>query len=143
MAKLDPSIFQTINPATGEVIESFRNFDRLQIERVLNRSVSSFTDFRRLTVYRRAELLLSLATALRRNREVLAATVTQEMGKIIAEAEAEVEKCAQQAENGMQSMDHKCLPIGPLRPGERKLIFLTGLLVRYSPLCLGTFPCGR
>ena len=98
MAKLDPSIFQTINPATGEVIESFRNFGRLEIERVLNRSVSSFTDFRRLTVFRRAELLLSLATALRRNREVLAATVTQEMGKIIAEAEAEVEKCAQQAE---------------------------------------------
>ena len=98
MAKVDPSVFQTINPATGEVIESFTNFDQVQIEQVLKRSVSSFNDFRRLTVYRRAELLLSLATALRRNREVLAATVTQEMGKIIAEAEAEVEKCARQAE---------------------------------------------
>ncbi len=98
MAKLDLSIFQTINPATDEVIESFRTFDRLPIEQVLSRSVSSFTAFRRLTVFRRAELLLSLATALRRNRKVLAATVTQEMGKILAEAEAEVEKCAQQAE---------------------------------------------
>ncbi len=98
MDKVDSSVFETVNPATGEVIETFANFNQLATERVLNRSVNSFKDFRRLTVYRRAELLLRLATALRRNREVLAATVTQEMGKVIAEAEAEVEKCAQQAE---------------------------------------------
>ncbi len=98
MAKVDPSVFQTINPATSEVIETFMNFSQAQIEEVLNRSVTTFNDFRKLSVYRRAELLQSLASALRRNREVLAATVTREMGKIIAEAEAEVEKCAQQAE---------------------------------------------
>ncbi len=98
MKKVECSVFETINPATGEVIETFANFTQLEIERVLDRSVTSFKDFRRLTVFRRAELLLRLATALRRNRDVLTATITREMGKVIAEAEAEVEKCAQQAE---------------------------------------------
>ena len=49
-------------------------------------------------MHRRAKLLAQLATTLRKNKAHLAKVITTEMGKILSEAEAEVEKCAWEAE---------------------------------------------
>ena len=95
---MNPTTFSTVNPSTGEPIESFTTFTCAETERVLGLSERSFQSFRAVPVERRADLLLSLAATLRRNQQALAATITTEMGKVIAEAEAEVEKCARTAE---------------------------------------------
>src|SRR5262249_54060934 len=58
----------------------------------------SFRSFRRLSGYKRAQLFSDLARTLRKNKTQLAKVITTEMGKIFSEAEAEVEKCAHEAD---------------------------------------------
>lgn len=95
---MEASSFVTINPATGEEIERFSFFDAGCIEKTLATADKTFRVFRKMSVYKRAELLLSLARTLRRNKAQLARVITTEMGKVLAEAEAEIEKCAWEAE---------------------------------------------
>ena len=93
-----PDCFSTVNPATGEQIETFAFFTGQQTEAALVRAEKSFRSYRKLGVHQRAQLLSQLATTLRKNKAQLARVITLEMGKILPEAEAEVEKCAWEAE---------------------------------------------
>src|SRR5208282_128920 len=95
---MNSSTFSTINPATGEQIETFPFFTGQQTEAALVRAEKSFRSYRKLGVHQRAQLLSQLATTLRKNKAQLARVITLEMGKILPEAEAEVEKCAWEAE---------------------------------------------
>ncbi len=95
---MSTSGFSTVNPTTGEQIESFSYFTPAQTEEILARAEKSFNSFRRLSVHKRAQLLSNLDTALRKNKAQLAKVITTEMGKVFAEAEAEVEKCAHEAD---------------------------------------------
>src|SRR5262249_47942653 len=69
-----------------------------EVEVVLNVADKTFQSFRKVSTHKRAGLLSNLAAALRRNKVALAKVITTEMGKILSEAEAEVEKCAHQAD---------------------------------------------
>jgi succinate-semialdehyde dehydrogenase len=93
-----PSGFATVNPSTGDQIETFSYFTPAQTEEVLARADKSFQSFGRLSVYKRAQLLSNLGGALRKNKTQLAKVITTEMGKVTAEAEGEIEKCAHEAE---------------------------------------------
>jgi acyl-CoA reductase-like NAD-dependent aldehyde dehydrogenase len=95
---MNTSSFATVNPCTGEPIETFSFYDASQTEKVLVRADQSFQSFRRLSVHKRAQRFSDLAEALRRKKVQLAKVITTEMGKITAEAEAEVEKCAHEAD---------------------------------------------
>ncbi len=90
--------FSTVNPATGEPIETFSFFTSAETEAVIARAAASFRSFRRVSVHQRARLLTNLAVALRRSKDRLAKVITTEMGKIPAEADAEIEKCATEAD---------------------------------------------
>jgi succinate-semialdehyde dehydrogenase len=90
--------FATVNPSTGEEIETFSYFTPAQTEEVVARADKSFVSFRKLPVYKRAQLFSGLAETLRKNQAQLAKVITTEMGKIFAEAEAEIEKCAHEAD---------------------------------------------
>ena len=92
------STFATVNPATGEEIETFSYFTPADTEEVIARADKSFQSFRRLSVYKRAQLLSNLGGALRKNKAQLAKVITTEMGKVTAEAEGEIEKCAHEAD---------------------------------------------
>ncbi|MGD1087447.1 MAG: NAD-dependent succinate-semialdehyde dehydrogenase [Verrucomicrobiota bacterium] len=91
---MNSSNFSTVNPATGEQIETFPFFTVQETEAALVRAEKSFKSYRTLSVHQRAQLLSSLAATLRKNKAHLAKIITTEMGKILSEAEAEVEKCA-------------------------------------------------
>src|SRR5262245_16586124 len=95
---MNESSFATVNPSTGEQIETFPFYDASKTEQFLARAEKSFRSFRKLPVHKRAQLFLRLAETLRTNKRRLAKVITTEMGKIAAEAEAEVEKCAHEAE---------------------------------------------
>src|SRR5262245_21714550 len=105
---MNTSSFATINPSTGAEIETFSFFSPAQTEEVVARADKSFQCFRNLSVHRRAQLFSSLANMLRKHKAHLATVITTEMGKIVSEAEAEVEKCAHaadwHAENGPQML---------------------------------------
>jgi succinate-semialdehyde dehydrogenase len=94
---MNSSGFSTMNPATGQEIETFSYYDPAKTEEVLARAGRSFQSFRKLSVHQRAQLLSRVAETLRANKTCLAKVITAEMGKILPEAEAEVEKCAREA----------------------------------------------
>jgi succinate-semialdehyde dehydrogenase len=108
--------FSTVNPANGEQIETFPFFTVQEIEAALVRAEKSFKSYRKLSVHQRAELLSKLAATLRKNKAQLAKVITTEMGKILAEAEGEVEKCAWEAdwyaEHGPQMFADAPAPTG-------------------------------
>jgi acyl-CoA reductase-like NAD-dependent aldehyde dehydrogenase len=113
---MQSSGFSTINPSTGEQIETFSFYNSSEIEGVLVRAERSFHSFRKLPVHQRAQLLSHLAETLRKNKTQLAKVITTEMGKILPEAEAEVEKCAGEAdwyaEHGPQMLADAPAPTG-------------------------------
>ena len=88
----------SINPATGETVGSYPYETAGQLDAALDRATAAFRTWRRQPVGQRAELLLALATALRDQAEAMAQMITLEMGKPIAQARAEIEKCAQLSE---------------------------------------------
>src|SRR5262245_35794132 len=90
--------FATVNPSTGEEIEAFSYFTPAQTERVVARADKSFQSFRKISVHKRAQLFADLGSRLRQNKAHLAKVISTEMGKIVSEAEAEIEKCAHEAE---------------------------------------------
>ena len=85
---------QTINPTTGEVLETFEPYSQQQINRALDQAHQAFLRWRTMTFAERAKHLHSVASHLRDHKAALARTAVLEMGKSIIEAEAEVEKCA-------------------------------------------------
>src|SRR5580693_2747932 len=113
---MQSSGFSTINPATGEQIETFSFYNSSEIEGVLVRAEKSFQSFRKLPVHQRAQLLSHLAETLRKNKTPLAKVITTEMGKVTFEAEAELEKCAHEAdwyaEHGPKIMADEPAPTG-------------------------------
>jgi succinate-semialdehyde dehydrogenase/glutarate-semialdehyde dehydrogenase len=85
---------QSINPATGEVIEEFEVMSDERVDAAIAEADRAFRDWRNRSFAQRAELMRQAAATLRGDTERLAATITAEMGKTLAESRAEVEKCA-------------------------------------------------
>ena len=85
---------QSINPATGEVLETFQEMTTSEIDRILEATYMTFRDWRSRPFADRAKLMREAARILRAGREKYAQTMALEMGKPIVQGEAEVEKCA-------------------------------------------------
>lgn len=85
---------QSINPATGEVIESFTPLTHAAIETALENASERFRTWRNVSLDERAELLNRAADVLEAKASEYARDITLEMGKPLSQAEAEVKKCA-------------------------------------------------
>ena len=85
---------QSINPANGEVIESFTPLNASGIESALDKAADRFLSWRNVPLAERAELLNSAADILEAKASEYARDITLEMGKPLAQAEGEVKKCA-------------------------------------------------
>jgi len=87
-------IVRSINPASGEQIAEYPLLAAPGIDAALDQVQSAFRRWRVLPVQRRAVVLQQIAARLRSEKHTLARLITLEMGKVIGEAEAEVEKSA-------------------------------------------------
>ncbi|GAA0302758.1 NAD-dependent succinate-semialdehyde dehydrogenase [Halarchaeum salinum] len=85
---------ERVNPATGEALESMESDGETGIEDALATSEEAFESWRDVPLGEREELLANAADVLRENSEEYAEVMTEEMGKPIAAARSEVEKCA-------------------------------------------------
>jgi succinate-semialdehyde dehydrogenase/glutarate-semialdehyde dehydrogenase len=86
---------QSINPATGETFATFDTLSDAQVDAVLARAAATFREFSpRARIKERLGWLSKAADILERDKARLATLMTLEMGKPIAQAEAEVDKCA-------------------------------------------------
>ena len=84
----------TVNPATGDRLASYEPYSPARLDAVLARAAAAFPAWRAFGFERRRAALERVGAHLRREKAAIAAIATREMGKPIAEAEAEVEKCA-------------------------------------------------
>ncbi|MDR6846156.1 NAD-dependent succinate-semialdehyde dehydrogenase [Flavobacterium granuli] len=87
-------IFKSINPFTQSVIAEHEVLTNGQLDQKLQLSELAFRNWRRTTFQERADKMKRLADILRVNKEELGLLITNEMGKILPEAIAEVEKSA-------------------------------------------------
>ncbi|CAI8848456.1 succinate semialdehyde dehydrogenase (NAD(P)(+)) Sad [Pseudomonas sp. IT-P74] len=88
----------SINPTTGEQIGHYPFESDSVLQAALTRAAAGFRAWRSKPVELRAQLLINLGQALRNNAEAMANMITLEMGKPIAQARGEIEKCAQLCE---------------------------------------------
>jgi succinate-semialdehyde dehydrogenase / glutarate-semialdehyde dehydrogenase len=84
----------TINPTTGELVESFEPLSDAEVEARLVTAASGATRWAGSTFEERARLLVTVAELLEGEVPDIAQTVTTEMGKPFAQAKGEVSKCA-------------------------------------------------
>ena len=83
--------YQTINPATGEVVRTFPEISDRELETAVERAQAVYeTDWRHRSIADRARIVQAAAAKLRENAEEYAQYLTLEMGKLIAEARGEV-----------------------------------------------------
>src|SRR5690242_1801050 len=86
--------FQSINPATGALLETFDATSPEALDRILARADAASRDWQRRPVDVRAERLRAAARVLRARKDACARTMALEMGKPLPQGEAEAEKCA-------------------------------------------------
>jgi succinate-semialdehyde dehydrogenase/glutarate-semialdehyde dehydrogenase/succinyl-CoA reductase len=84
---------KTINPATEEVINTYKMMTKEQINENVKKAQNAFFEWKK-DIQKRAEYLYHVAHVFRQDKERLAKVITNEMGKAIKEARSEVEKCA-------------------------------------------------
>src|SRR5438552_1106800 len=84
----------SINPSSGEVLESFEEATPAALERVLAHAWQAFLGWRERTFAERAARLREVARVLGAKKVEYARLMALEMGKPVAQGEAEVEKCA-------------------------------------------------
>jgi succinate-semialdehyde dehydrogenase/glutarate-semialdehyde dehydrogenase len=85
---------QSINPATGEILEAFEPTSEAQMQQVVGAAHEAFLEWRRVPFTTRSRPMRKAAEILRAGRAEYARTMALEMGKPIAQGEAEVDKCA-------------------------------------------------
>ncbi|HET8577061.1 MAG TPA: NAD-dependent succinate-semialdehyde dehydrogenase [Methylomirabilota bacterium] len=85
---------QSVNPASGEVLETFSETPAAERERILAAAHAAFLDWRTVPFATRSERMREAARVLRSGKAEHARTMALEMGKPIVQGEAEVEKCA-------------------------------------------------
>ncbi len=80
------------NPATGEVIAAVPLSDASDVERAVQAAGAAFDAWRETPVLRRARIMFRYKELLEEHKEELAAIITREHGKTLAEARAELER---------------------------------------------------
>jgi succinate-semialdehyde dehydrogenase / glutarate-semialdehyde dehydrogenase len=85
---------QSVNPATGQVLEDYETLTDGQLEGRVAAAAEAFGRYRRTNPEQRASWLRGAAEVLDQDRDRWAELMTLEMGKPLAAAAAEAEKCA-------------------------------------------------
>ncbi len=84
----------SINPATGEIIQTFEPLNDEAIAQKIDLAQRTFEQYRRVPIEQRSQWLTAAAQILTDEKERFAGMMTLEMGKPIAPSIAEVEKSA-------------------------------------------------
>ncbi len=104
---------EIVNPWTGQVDYRYAMMDGAAVETKLAAAERAFPMWSTRTLAERAEVLNTVARALRAGKESIAGFITAEMGKLRREALAEIEKsagcCEYYAANAAQYLDDEAI----------------------------------
>ena len=87
-------MFTSINPATGAAGAGIPELTAAELEGKVARAAAAYTGWRTTSLAERTALLERIAEQFEANARALAEVATREMGKTLASAIAEVQKCA-------------------------------------------------
>jgi succinate-semialdehyde dehydrogenase / glutarate-semialdehyde dehydrogenase len=85
---------KSFDPATNRLLREYPEHSRKDVEKILGEVQLAWTEWKSTSFMHRRELMKKAAAILRERKEELAGLMTSEMGKIIRESRAEIEKCA-------------------------------------------------
>jgi succinate-semialdehyde dehydrogenase/glutarate-semialdehyde dehydrogenase len=87
-------VIASINPATGETLQTYEALTNAQLDDRLARADRAYRTYRRTSLAERARWLAAAAEILESDKDRLGRIMTLEMGKPIGAARAEAAKCA-------------------------------------------------
>ena len=85
---------KSINPATGIIIQQYDEHSLSQCDEIVDKVFDEWQWWKQTSIAERKVLMLNAAAVLRKRKGEFAKLMTLEMGKVIKESEAEVEKSA-------------------------------------------------
>ncbi|HEY7926755.1 MAG: NAD-dependent succinate-semialdehyde dehydrogenase [Candidatus Dormibacteria bacterium] len=91
---VEVQVMRSVNPATEEEIATYPVHTESEVDAALDRALARRQGWHSTPIEDRCRLMATAGNVLRQRRDSLAALITAEMGKTIAESRAEVEKCA-------------------------------------------------
>jgi aldehyde dehydrogenase (NAD+) len=109
------AVFESRNPATGEVLGEFERATDADVERAVAAAQSAFPEWRALSYVDRAEYLWEIYHELRDRTDELGEIVTKECGKEISEGRADVVEAYHMVEWAAGNARH---PHGDVVPSE-------------------------
>lgn len=91
-------MLRSINPFDQSLLAEFEPDDSGTIDRKLGKAAAAFRTWKKEDFSHKADLMIKAGSLLLRNKESYALTMSNEMGKVLSESRAEVEKCAKACE---------------------------------------------
>ena len=120
----------TINPTTGETVQTFTPATSDEIEAALARAKERFDSYRKTNFAERAAWMRATADLLQAEADDVAAIMTLEMGKTLASAKAEALKCAK----GFRFYADHAEAMLADEPAEAAAVGASRAYARYQPL---------
>lgn len=87
-------MLQTINPFDGKLVVEYSEHTAEEANALIDQAHATFLEWRRTSFAHRSALMRRVADILERRRDEWAELMTVEMGKTVAGAKAEIDKCA-------------------------------------------------
>jgi succinate-semialdehyde dehydrogenase/glutarate-semialdehyde dehydrogenase len=87
-------MFKSIYPFDQSAVGEYPLMTASTVQEKLDLASKAFREWKKTSYIRRSSLMLRVASIIRKNKEAYARTITLEMGKLLSEARAEVEKSA-------------------------------------------------
>jgi succinate-semialdehyde dehydrogenase/glutarate-semialdehyde dehydrogenase len=84
----------TVNPASGEEVRTFEALTEGEIDGKIQHAADTFREYRNISFAERARMMTRAAEILEEEAEDFGRLMTSEMGKTLAAATAEAQKCA-------------------------------------------------
>ena len=85
---------ESINPSTGTKIKFYENHSESQVDEILVKADTAFKAWRKTSYVERSALMKRVSAKLRERKAELAELMADEMGKVLRDGVAEIEKCA-------------------------------------------------
>jgi acyl-CoA reductase-like NAD-dependent aldehyde dehydrogenase len=137
---VNAAVHDVRSPWSGEVVGSVPRAGLDEVERALAAADRAAAEMSRLPAYERSRILLRAASAVERDEDELARTITAEQGKYTVEARAEASRiagiirlCAEEAGR----LDGRVLPLDVAPAGVGRLAYTrpepTGVVVAITP----------
>jgi succinate-semialdehyde dehydrogenase/glutarate-semialdehyde dehydrogenase len=120
----------TVNPATGETVQTFDEMSEADVDRRLAAAATAHASYRLTTFDERARWMRAAAGILDDEQDQIAAMMTTEMGKTLASARQEVAKCA----GGCRYYAEHTAGFLADEPGDSAAVGASQAYVTYQPL---------